>query len=335
MNNFTKQLESFESPEAYEEFKKGFFSKENRDYMKHVQRMEEKYGTKNFEKVLDSMNDREYDHYSKLLKNNPMLNKNVSDVAEDVLNPIGELLPKEKPKRPRSRDYEDHDAYELAREEYRKQKDAYDEAMQKWVDSQIPDTPMQRDQLEDWCMTHGVTIENVDGMDMRSFHAITQRLEDLNRDYPLSEKIYYTTGDVFTRRYEFNFVSDTDFFVEASHGMTFGNVFKDYRNVLERYGEQIATGFNTRGSGTINTLFDHEYGHALMDSILHRENMTFAERQNFHKDLIISCAEKDGISEYALTNEDELFAEGFAAYYGGEKTEFAKAFGEFLGRWLK
>ena len=37
--------------------------------------MEEKYGTKDFEKVLDSMTDREYNHYSKLLANNPVYNK--------------------------------------------------------------------------------------------------------------------------------------------------------------------------------------------------------------------------------------------------------------------
>jgi hypothetical protein len=75
MNNFTKQLESFESPEDYAEFKKAFFSKENRNYMNYVQQMEDKYKTKDFRKVLDMMDDREYKHYSKLLKNNPMFNK--------------------------------------------------------------------------------------------------------------------------------------------------------------------------------------------------------------------------------------------------------------------
>lgn len=75
MNNFTKQLESFESPEDYAEFKKTFFSKENRQYMNYVQKMEERYETKDFRKVLDKMTDREYNHYSKLLDGNPMFNK--------------------------------------------------------------------------------------------------------------------------------------------------------------------------------------------------------------------------------------------------------------------
>lgn len=74
-NNFTDQLETFDSPEAYDEFKKGFFSPENKRYMNYVQQMQDKYGTKDFRKVLDRMTDREYNHYSKLLANNPMYNK--------------------------------------------------------------------------------------------------------------------------------------------------------------------------------------------------------------------------------------------------------------------
>lgn len=83
MNNFTKQLETFESPEAYEEFKKGFFSAENKKYMNYVQQMEEKYKTRDFAKVLDSMTDREYKHYSKLLENNPTFNKKASKTVEN------------------------------------------------------------------------------------------------------------------------------------------------------------------------------------------------------------------------------------------------------------
>ena len=75
MNNFTKQLESFESPEDYAEFKKSFFSKENKQYMNYVEQMEEKYGTKDFQKVLGKMDTREYNHYTKLLESNPIFNK--------------------------------------------------------------------------------------------------------------------------------------------------------------------------------------------------------------------------------------------------------------------
>lgn len=74
MNNFSKQLESFESPQDYDTFKKSFFSEENVKYMKYVDTLQERYGTKDFKKILNSMTDREYAHYSELLKNNPIYN---------------------------------------------------------------------------------------------------------------------------------------------------------------------------------------------------------------------------------------------------------------------
>lgn len=74
MNNFSKQLESFDSPQDYETFKKSFFSDENVKYMNYVNTLQERYETKDFKKILGSMTDREYAHYSNLLKNNPIYN---------------------------------------------------------------------------------------------------------------------------------------------------------------------------------------------------------------------------------------------------------------------
>lgn len=73
-DNFAGKLETFDRPEDYDEFKKSFFSDENRKYMNFVQRMEKQYGTKDFQKVLDLMTDREYKKYSRLLANNPVYN---------------------------------------------------------------------------------------------------------------------------------------------------------------------------------------------------------------------------------------------------------------------
>ena len=75
MNNFTKQLETFDSPEDYAEFKKEFFSKENTQYMNYVQKMEERYKTKDWHKILDTMTDKDYDEYSLLTCKNPIFNK--------------------------------------------------------------------------------------------------------------------------------------------------------------------------------------------------------------------------------------------------------------------
>ena len=74
-NNFTKELESFESPEEYDEFKKAFFSKENRNYMNYTEQMQEKYGTKKFETLISEMTDKDYDKFSLLTEKNPIYNK--------------------------------------------------------------------------------------------------------------------------------------------------------------------------------------------------------------------------------------------------------------------
>lgn len=92
-NNFTKQVETFDSPESYDEFKDAFFSKENKAYMDYVQQMQEKYGTKDFKKVLASMNDREFQHYSGLLAKNPIYNKNQKSTNE-VLKSVDKYFKK-------------------------------------------------------------------------------------------------------------------------------------------------------------------------------------------------------------------------------------------------
>lgn len=86
MNNFTKQIESFESPEQYGEFKKAFFSRENRNYMKYVETLEERYGTKDFKKLLGQMNDREYNHFQKLAAKNPLYNKKAATAKATYKN---------------------------------------------------------------------------------------------------------------------------------------------------------------------------------------------------------------------------------------------------------
>lgn len=73
MNNFSKQLESFEDKKSYDDFKKDFFSKENIQYMNYVDLLRERYQTKYFdEKLLNRLTDREYNQYIKLLNATPI-----------------------------------------------------------------------------------------------------------------------------------------------------------------------------------------------------------------------------------------------------------------------
>ena len=74
-NGFTKQVESFDSPETYAEFKKAYFHPDNTSFMGYVERMQDKYGTRDWKVILEKMSEAEYNQYSKLLAKNPVYNK--------------------------------------------------------------------------------------------------------------------------------------------------------------------------------------------------------------------------------------------------------------------
>ena len=71
-DNFSGEIKEFESLEAYNEFKKAYFSKENRAYMNYVGELENRYGTKDFNKILDLMDDDEYARFVKLQDARPV-----------------------------------------------------------------------------------------------------------------------------------------------------------------------------------------------------------------------------------------------------------------------
>ena len=84
MDTFSKRIVAFETPDDYEEWKKTYWSDENIANMNYVTDMEKKYG-KNFETVLNSMTDKEYEKYKRLLDDNPM-NKPKTALVKDSKN---------------------------------------------------------------------------------------------------------------------------------------------------------------------------------------------------------------------------------------------------------
>lgn len=82
-DNFTGEILTFESPEDYAGFKERYWSKENVDYMKYVDTLEKRYGTKKFDTLLNQMTDREYQHFHKLESASPMWKKKTaSDIGK-------------------------------------------------------------------------------------------------------------------------------------------------------------------------------------------------------------------------------------------------------------
>lgn len=104
MDNFTGELREFNSPEDYESFKKDYWSKENLDYMKYVEKLENKYGTENFNSLLAQMTDKEYAKYAELEKASPFFKaksginvRNVASQATTAQKNIDNFVPVETP----------------------------------------------------------------------------------------------------------------------------------------------------------------------------------------------------------------------------------------------
>ena len=85
MDNFTGEVMVFESAKDYAEFKERYWSKENVDYMKYVDTLEKRHGTKNFNTIAAKMTDREWEHFKKLEIANPMLKTTQTKVNSDAL----------------------------------------------------------------------------------------------------------------------------------------------------------------------------------------------------------------------------------------------------------
>ena len=65
-DGFSGEIKEFEDLEAYNQFKEAYFSKENRSYMDYMKDLEDRYQTKDFNKILNQMTDSEYKHFAKL-----------------------------------------------------------------------------------------------------------------------------------------------------------------------------------------------------------------------------------------------------------------------------
>lgn len=73
-DNFSREIKTFEDSQAYEEFKKAYYSEENTKFMNYVESLESRYETKNFNTLLEKMNDSEYELFKELQEKRPIFN---------------------------------------------------------------------------------------------------------------------------------------------------------------------------------------------------------------------------------------------------------------------
>ena len=265
------------------------------------------------------------------------------------------------PQRPNADDYGGYtEEYYKAREAYKTEREEYKKKVHEWIDEQIPKEPISRDDLDKWAQNNNVKIGNIDELDMRLAKAWSERYEKLIEAFPEVNDYFRVKGEAYNTEKQptLNVDASKSYLAYANNGMTFcGYSAKDMELFCMYQFENVSDNTTVEGDGTVNTVFDHEFGHNLFDYIRNKvgyyppddySKLTPAEMMidkkkadEYHKkrveiesDFMQNVFGKSGCSQYSYRNMDEAAAEGFAAWNGGEETEFAKAFGEFLWRWI-
>ena len=268
-----------------------------------------------------------------------------------------------KPERPRRSDFDDEDSYYAAREEYKAERDAYNEQFNDVIEKAMSYERFEtKEDFVAWAEENGVSIDDgvLDQIDLRSFNEATATLDEMFERFPEVKSYTMENFDGNTFQTGFNIGLNDDGLLSANGGLNFNpRLFENYENGLRDGLGGQTDGFFVRGDGTFSSLIRHEYGHNVQSYIENNIYMKyhmgvddwrinystfseykdaqakFAEEMSRYKHELTSLANLSGASEYSNTNTLELFAEGFSEWSSGGQTEFGKAFGEFFGRWYK
>jgi SPP1 gp7 family putative phage head morphogenesis protein len=269
-----------------------------------------------------------------------------------------------KPTRPKKLDYANEEEYMQAREKYRSDREAYEKQIDRIVSSAMQNQAFTtKEQAVEWARKIGITIDPdvFEAVDLRSFNEVKSTLEEMFEGFPQVRGYDFEDFDGVIRRVTFNIgLTDIDGVMLGSGGIKFnGRYFADYETALRDVLGSMADGFTVVGDGSFSTAVRHEFGHNVQQYIetgisrkyhasvddwrIHyksfddwkvAEKAYFDERHQYDEELR-ALAGLRGSSEYSTTNENELFAEGFAEWASGGTSEFAEAFGKFFERWFK
>lgn len=253
------------------------------------------------------------------------------------------------PVRPNKDDYPDYDSYLIARNQYRAEKDkylAYIQQQADLADSKIPHITFEEGM--ELLKKRGLTpdgLKDLEGNDYRVLLDLSQVYDEVMTKYPFLKKYNYKTMDGGTISTGVNYV------VGAKPGDTyeaaFGNAamyigidsFKSYPERVSSVLDSMGSKWYVEGDGTYKSTYRHEFGHAMDDYIQNKirdgkESPEYSPKLEEYTNELLSLRESDGVSVYSYTTAGETFAEGFASYEGGQDTEFAKRFGDFLKKWV-
>ena len=262
------------------------------------------------------------------------------------------------PQRPRQEDFGSYDEYLEARSAYRQARRDFTDRRQALIE-EIVDRPAHgfetEEAVREWADRVGVEVTDdvFRSVDPRVLDDVVHALDPLMAEYPQVSDRFARFGSKFRIS-----VSDSrDLFMEAYGGLAvnpsatsdyrdaIGQVVEGYTNVTRNDAVGRDLRWQVRGEGTLRTVVTHEFGHNLdsavqdrfvtygpsgdpTDFVLDHDGLRRYERE------LMDLTRAHTVSDYSMTNSSEAFAEGFAEYACNPGSEYAKAFGEFLRRWL-
>ena len=270
-----------------------------------------------------------------------------SERVRDNVQKINEnsVLNIQKPQRPKKQDFENEEDYLEARNKYREDREKYENRMAEIVknESNKPRKYNTEESIRDWATKNNVRIEKsvFENVDLRIMDDVISVQEEMFSRFPMVKK---AQDSLYPYGFSYNVGDNSDYIFEASTGLNFGRCWTDYENGLLSTLGEIAGGYFTKGDGTIKGVVRHEFGHNVDNYIRLDKYKTLdvskevaetnSKLKRKYEDELIEITKKHCKTEYAFTNTSEAFAEGFAEYTSNPNTEYGKAFGEFLKRWL-
>lgn len=247
----------------------------------------------------------------------------------------------QKPERPNKDDFADYDKYLEARDKYREEREEWEKQRDEHIQNMKDKTePMTRQELTEWADKRGIEIlENtdfknlgsIDDVDPRLLRIMTDRCDELLNEFPqvldYRQKFMEDNGMEGTFKFTIGYSKDNSVLADGGIGFMFGADAKDFDYYASQQYDSIAGGYLVNGTGDLRAIVDHEFGHNVQATIATFNGKSESE---IGWEFVEKTKGLEGKSEYSLTNENEMFAEAFASWYGGNDTELAHQMEEFL-----
>ena len=248
----------------------------------------------------------------------------------------------QKPTRPKKLDYANEEEYMQARNRYKKEKDLYNQAVEDTIKKTFDRKAIfdTKDEARKWLKSNGIRFSDdfIDTVDIRAFDDIVPVTEKMFEKYPFTRRFtgFDFDGNEVDSVFGFWITTDADTLMESQSGIGFAkSYFSDYKEAIKANIDLMSSGWTVSGDGTIRTPITHEFGHRVESYLSQLSVSKYGSTKQLSKEIEeIAQAAPTGSSKYSKTTYQEFFAEGFAAYESGEDTEFARAFGNLLKRWL-